>query len=189
MSDRRITKFFAEFEPPEGMRAELLRGEIVLTASPDLVHNAIVEAVQDQIPRTGWRRLQTQRVAIPEEPSEPQPDLVVIERGTGPDRGRLMPAEAVTLLVEVVSTNSVHRDYSVKRSIYAAAEVPGYLIIDPVMAQCLLLTEPTGTGEDADYRCRRITKFGDLTPLEPIGIELDTSEFATHENVTPHHYP
>jgi hypothetical protein len=57
------------------------------------------------------------------------------------------------------------------------------------MAQCVLLTEPTGTGEDADYRCRRITKFGDLTPLEPIGIELDTSEFATYEKVRPHRYP
>lgn len=142
MSDRRITEFFAEFEPPEGVRAELLRGEIVLTASPDLVHNANVATVQDQIPRQRWRRLQTQRVAIPEEPSEPQPDLVVIERGAGPDGGRLMPAEVITLLVE-----------------------------------------------DADYRCRRITKFGDLTPLEPIGIELDTSEFATYEKVTPHRRP
>ncbi|MEV5526069.1 Uma2 family endonuclease [Streptomyces prunicolor] len=189
MSDRRITKFFAEFEPPEGMRAELLRAEIVLTVSPGLAHNAIVATVQDQIPRQDWRRLQTQRVAIPEEPSEPQPDLVVIERGAGPDDGRLMPAEVITLLVEVVSANSIHRDYSVKRSIYAAANVPGYLIIDPVMAQCVLLTEPTGTGEDADYRWRRITKFGDLTPLEPIGIELDTSEFATYEKVRPHRYP
>lgn len=161
----------------------------MLAVSPDLVHNAIVETVQDQIPRRGWRRLQTQRVAIPDEPSEPQPDLVVIERGAGPDGGRLMPAEAVTLLVEAVSTNSVHRDYSVKRSIYAAAKVPGYLIIDPIMAQCVLFTEPTGMGEDADYRCRRITKFGDLTQLEPIGTELDTSEFATYENVTPHRRP
>lgn len=161
----------------------------MLTASPDLVHNAIVATVQDQIPRQGWRPLQTQRVGIPEEPSEPQPDLVVIERGAGPDGGRLMPAEAITLLVEVVAANSVHRDYSVKRSIYAAAKVPGYLIIDPVMAQCVLFTEPTDTGEDADYRCRRITKFGDLTPLEPVGVELDTSEFATYEKVRPHRCP
>ena len=161
----------------------------MLTASPDLMHNANVATVRDQIPRQGWRRLQTQRVAIPEEPSEPQPDLVVIERGAGPDGGSLMPAEVITLLVEVVSTHSIHRDYSVKRSIYAAAQVPGYLIIDPITAQCVLFTEPTGTGEDADYRCRRITQFGDLTPLEPIGIELDTSEFATYEKVTPHRRP
>ena len=57
------------------------------------------------------------------------------------------------------------------------------------MAQCVLLTEPTGHGEDADYRRQRITEFGDLTPLEPIGIELDTGAFAAYEKVKPHRYP
>lgn len=133
--------------------------------------------------------VQTQDIAILEETSEPQPDLVVIERGAGPGHGRLMPSEAITLLVEVVSKTSVDRDYTVKRSIYAAAKVPAHFIIDPVMGQCVLLTEPTGEGEDADYRCQRITKFGDLTPLEPIGTELETSEFAAHEKVRPHRYP
>ncbi|MFJ9378707.1 hypothetical protein [Streptomyces sp. NPDC101455] len=57
------------------------------------------------------------------------------------------------------------------------------------MAQCVLFTEPTGTGENADYRCRRITTFGDLTPLEPIGVELETGEFAAYENVKPHRRP
>ena len=83
----------------------------------------------------------------------------------------------------------MHRDYSVKRRIYAEAGVPAYLIVDPIAAHCVVLTEPAGDGEEADYRCRRITKFGDLTPLEPIGIELDTSEFAAYENVRPHRYP
>ncbi|WP_215455389.1 Uma2 family endonuclease [Streptomyces sp. ATCC 21386] len=184
-----IVKFFESFEFPEGFKVELLRGEIVMMAGPDVAHNDILEAVVDQIPRQQWRRLQTQDIAMLEETSEPQPDLVVIERGAGPGHGRLMPSEVITLLLEVVSKTSVARDYGVKRSIYAAAGVPAYFIIDPVMAQCVLLTEPTGQGEDADYRCQRITKFGDLTPLEPIGIELDTSEFAVYENVRPHRYP
>ncbi|MFG3088110.1 hypothetical protein ACGGAI_10880 [Streptomyces antibioticus] len=42
---------------------------------------------------------------------------------------------------------------------------------------------------DADYRRQRITKFGDLTPMEPLDLDLDTSEFATYENVRPHRYP
>ncbi|MFI1070510.1 Uma2 family endonuclease [Streptomyces puniciscabiei] len=184
-----IMKYFENFEFPEEFKVELLRGEIVVMAGPDVAHNDILEAVVDQIPRRQWRRLQTQDIAILEETSQPQPDLVVIERGTGPGQGRLMPSEVITMLVEVVSKISVERDYVVKRSIYAAAKVPAYLIIDPVMAQCVLLTEPTGHGEDADYRRQRITKFGDLTPLEPIGIELDTCEFAAYEKVRPHRYP
>lgn len=184
-----IVKIFENLEVPEGIKVELLRGVIVMMAGPDVAHNDIVEAIQDQIPRRRWRRLQTQDIAILEETSEPQPDLVVVERGAGPGHGRLMPSQVITMLVEVVSKTSVDRDYVVKRSIYAAAKVPAYLIIDPVMAQCVLLTEPTGEGEDADYRCQRTTKFGDVTPLEPIGIELDTSEFETYEKVRPHRYP
>lgn len=193
VDDRRMTtgivEIFENLEVPEGFKVELLRGEIVMMAGPDVIHNDIVEAVQDQIPRRRWRRLQTQDIAILEQTSEPQPDLVVIERGIGPDHGRLMPSEVITMLIEVVSKTSVERDYCVKRLIYAAAKVPAYLIIDPVMAQCVLLTEPMGCGDDADYRRQRITKFGDLTPLEPLEIELDTTEFGTFPNVKPHRYP
>ena len=193
MSDRRITKFFAEFEPPEGVRAELLRGEIVLTVSPDLAHNRIVAEVQDQIPHRRWERLQTQDVDIIDEASEPVPDLVVLERGVSPESGRLLPCRLITLVVElvveVVSKTSVDRDYGVKRSVYAAGKVPAYLIVDPVMAQCVLLTEPQGVGDAADYQVQRITKFGDFVPLDLLDVELDTGEFATYENVTSHRRP
>ncbi|MGY5127545.1 Uma2 family endonuclease [Streptomyces nigrescens] len=189
VDERRMTELFENLEVPEGVKIELLRGEIVMMAGPDLVHNEIVEAVQDQIPRKRWRRLQTQDIAILSESSEPQPDLAVLERGVGPDSGRLLPSEMITMLVEVVSKNSVDRDYGIKRSIYAAGKVPGYLIIDPIVAHCVLLTEPVGGGDEADYTVQRITKFGDPVPLELLGMELDTSEFGTLPNVRPHRRP
>ncbi|GAA3175114.1 hypothetical protein GCM10017688_28220 [Streptomyces ramulosus] len=102
-----MAEFFENFEAPEGVRAELLRGEILLTAGLDLVHNGIVEDTMDRIPRRRWHRVQTQDVGIPGEHSQPVPDLVVLERGAGPRAGRLLPAEAVTMLVEVVSRTSV----------------------------------------------------------------------------------
>ncbi|MCN9239515.1 Uma2 family endonuclease [Streptomyces sp. RY43-2] len=184
-----VVEFFENLEVPEGYKAELLRGEIVMMASPDLVHNDIVEAVLDQFPRREWRRLQVQAVAILQETSEPLPDLVLVERGVGPRSGQLMPSEVVTMLVEVVSKTSVERDYSIKRSIYAAGKIPAYLIIDPIMAHCVLLTEPTGAGGEADYEVQRVTKFGDSVPLETLGIKLDTSEFETYPAVKPHNRP
>ena len=90
-----------------------------------------------------------------------------------------MPSEMVTMLVEVVSKTSVHRDYVTKRSIYAAGRVPAYLVIDPLVGKCVLLTEPTGVGEEADYRMKRTTKFGEPVPLDVLGVTLDTSEFGT----------
>ncbi|WP_448319276.1 Uma2 family endonuclease [Streptomyces sp. CO7] len=189
VDERGMADFFADFEPPEGAKAELLRGDIVMMAGPDLVHNRIVTEVQDQIPRTRWERLQTQDVDIVGEASEPVPDLVVLEAGRGPASGRLLPSHLITLVVEVVSRTSVDRDYGVKRLIYAAGGVPGYLIIDPVMAHCVLYTEPAGQGEDADYQVQRITKFGDPLPVGPLGIELETGAFGAYEGVRPHSRP
>ncbi|RDG38056.1 Uma2 family endonuclease [Streptomyces corynorhini] len=184
-----IATFFEDLEVPEGYKAELLRGDIVMMAGPDRVHNGIVESVQDQIPRKRWRRLQTQDIAIPGETSEPQPDLVVLARGAEDGPGRLIPAPAVTLLVEVVSKTSVDRDYGIKRSMYAAGGVPAYLIIDPMAALCLLLTEPARKGEAADYRTTRTTKFGETATLEMLGVELDTSDFETLPDIRRHYRP
>ncbi|MDI9834685.1 Uma2 family endonuclease [Streptomyces sp. KAU_LT] len=189
VDERGMTKYFEELEPPEGVRVELLRGEIVMMASPDLVHNMIVEDVLDQIPRKRWSRLQTQDIDIPDEASEPVPDLVVLERAARPASGALLPSSLVTMVVEVVSRTSIQRDYEIKRSIYAAGKVPVYLIVDPIMAQCVLLTRPVGRRHDADYQRQQVTKFGAPLPLEELGLELDTTEFGTFPGVKPHRYP
>ncbi|MEV8086196.1 Uma2 family endonuclease [Streptomyces nigra] len=189
VDERGMTKYFEELEPPEGVRVELLRGEIVMMASPDLVHNMIVEDVLDQIPRKRWSRLQTQDIDIPDEASEPVPDLVVLERAARPASGSLLPSSLVTMVVEVVSRTSVQRDYEIKRSIYAAGKVPVYLIVDPIMAQCVLLTRSVGRRDDADYQRQQVTKFGAPLPLEELGLELDTTEFGTFPGVKPHRYP
>jgi Uma2 family endonuclease len=185
VDDRRVREAFENLEVPEGFKAELIRGDIVMMAGPDKVHNRIVQSVQDQIPSGRWERLQTQDVAFPGENSEPQPDLVVLEIGADDGPGRLVPSPAVTMLVEVVSKTSAHRDYVEKRSIYAAGGVPVYLIIDPFEAKCVVLTEPTGTGLAADYQSERTRKFGDLVTLPIVGIDLDTTAFATLPRLRP----
>ncbi len=179
VDEREKADLFENLEVPEGFKAELLRGDIVMMAGPDRVHNWIVECVHDQIDPARWHRSQTQDLAIPGETSQPQPDLVVYERGALSGPGRLVPAPLVALLVEVVSENSVHHDYRLKRSMFAAGQVPAYLIIDPLLGRCVLLTEPSGTGERADYRVERISEFGEPVPLEVLGITLETGEFQT----------
>ncbi|MEH0430149.1 Uma2 family endonuclease [Streptomyces stelliscabiei] len=189
VDERGMTKYFEELEPPEGVKVELLRGEIVMTAAPDLVHNRIVADVQDQIPRKRWERLQTTDVDIVGEASEPIPDLLVLERGVAPASGNLVPSQLATLVVEVVSKTSVDRDYGVKRSVYAAGRIPAYLIVDPIVAHCVLLTDPVGQGDQADYRGQWITKFGDPVVLESLDLKLDTSEFGTVTGVRLHRLP
>jgi Uma2 family endonuclease len=179
VDEREKTDYFENLEVPEGFKAELLRGDIVMMAGPDRVHNMIVQAVQDQVPRDRWHRLHTQDIDIPGETSQPQPDLVVVERGAFEGQGRLIPAPAVSLVLEVVSKNSADRDYKLKRSMYAAGSVPAYLIVDPFTARCALLTEPTGEGDAIDYAVERISKFGEPVPVDVLGVTLATDEFQT----------
>ncbi len=47
---------------------------------------------------------------------------------------------------------------------YAAGQVPAYLITAPLAARCVLLTEPHGAGETADHRAERTSKFGETVP-------------------------
>ncbi|KJY38663.1 Uma2 family endonuclease [Streptomyces sp. NRRL S-495] len=170
---------FEELEVPEGWRAELIRGEIVLSMSSDLTANLITASVRDQIPHHRWHGLTTQDVAFVGALSEPQPDLVVFERGAADGPGRLVPAPAVTLVVEVVSKTSVLRDYRTKRELYAEGAIPVYLIVDPIKGLCVLLTEPARAAASGlpDYVTERTTKFGEPVPVDLLGITLDTSEF------------
>ncbi|WP_079193997.1 Uma2 family endonuclease [Streptomyces sp. CB02923] len=184
-----LVAFFKGLEVPEGYKAELLRGEIVLSAGPGVVPHRGVRRGEDRTPEGCWEHLRFEDAGTPEEASEPQPDLVVLERGAGPASGRLVPSEAVMMLVEVVSRTSVDRDHRVKRNIYAAGRVPAYLIIDPAMARCVLLTEPTGTGDNADYAVQRTARFGAPMPLGLLGVQLDTTAFQTLSDVRPHSRP
>ncbi|WP_405741962.1 Uma2 family endonuclease [Streptomyces sp. NBC_01525] len=189
VDERRMTELFENIDVPEGVKIELLRGEIVMMAGPDLVHNRIVQEVMDQIPRKRWERLQTQDIDILSEQSEPVPDLVVLESGAGPESGRLLPSAVVTMVVEVVSKTSVDRDYGVKRSLYAAGKIPAYLIVDPIVAHCVLLTEPFGSGDEADYAVQRISKFGESVPVDVLDVELETGDFGILPGVRRHRRP
>lgn len=112
-----------------------------------------------------------------------------MERGRCQRSGWLVPASDVTLLLEVVSLRSADRDYGLKRSIYAAGRIPAYLIVDPYDARCVLLTEPDGAGEEADYEVQRAVPFGVPLRVDALGTKLETSRFGTLPAVTRHRRP
>ncbi|WP_369169306.1 hypothetical protein AB5J49_15975 [Streptomyces sp. R28] len=56
------------------------------------------------------------------------------------------------------------------------------------MAQCVLLTEPKGDGEEADYQVRRTSAFGYPVPMEHLGIELSMTEFGAYSDIKPHRW-
>ncbi|MFF2145613.1 hypothetical protein [Kitasatospora sp. NPDC058190] len=63
-------------EVPEGVRAEIISGEILLSLSSDLTTNIIVASLADQIPHGKWHRWTKQSLSFPGDVGEPQPDYV-----------------------------------------------------------------------------------------------------------------
>jgi Uma2 family endonuclease len=55
------------------------------------------------------------------------------------------------LIIEVVSPDSIKRDYRYKRSEYAAVEVPEYWIVDPLSAQISVLFWEEGLYEETVF--------------------------------------
>ena len=55
------------------------------------------------------------------------------------------------LVVEVVSPESVKRDYRYKRSEYAALEIPEYWIIDPIESKVTVLLWDEGLYEETEF--------------------------------------
>jgi Uma2 family endonuclease len=69
------------------------------------------------------------------------------------------------LVVEIVSPESVKRDYRYKRSEYAVLEIPEYWIVDPLEAKVTVLLLVEGLYEETEFRSQQIIShtFPELT--------------------------
>jgi Uma2 family endonuclease len=139
-------------------RYELVDGKLVLMNPPTVQHFLIAKLIE-QVLDAEIKRLQSSW-------------LVFREAGvrTGASKSRLTDICVVTidqakeliersavfqspplLIVEIVSPDSIKRDYRYKRSEYAALEVPEYWIVDPLEAKVTVLSLEEGLYEEAVY--------------------------------------
>ncbi|MET9615967.1 Uma2 family endonuclease [Kitasatospora indigofera] len=111
---------------------ELIDGALVFRMSPQRswhgrIVTALTVALEDQAPAgTLVEREMTVRL---DGRNRPEPDLVVAETEYDPDRTWFSPA-TVSLVVEVVSPESAHRDRTVKVRKYAEAGIAHYWLIE-----------------------------------------------------------
>ncbi|MFD7988477.1 Uma2 family endonuclease [Kitasatospora indigofera] len=111
---------------------ELIDGALVFMMSPQRswhgrIVTALTVALEDQAPAgTVVEREMTIRL---DGRNRPEPDLVVAETEYDPDRTWFSPA-TVSLVVEVVSPESAHRDRTVKVRKYAEAGIAHYWLIE-----------------------------------------------------------
>ncbi|MCI0457171.1 MAG: Uma2 family endonuclease [Gemmataceae bacterium] len=140
----------AEFDRAEGCPGhlyELEGGMVVVVDVPDPRHFAQVEALREQlIAHKMAHRGQIYGIAggaeckilLPDLESERHPDLAVYK--TAPPRGPKVWAKWIPeVVIEVVSPESVQRDYVEKRQEYLAFGVKEYWIVDADRQEVLVL--------------------------------------------------
>src|ERR1700761_4003385 len=174
---------FLNLDTPEGYRAELIDGEIVVTPPPNGNHQRDIWHILEQVIRNSSVKMQYSG----------QSGLIVSSRGI-PDEGRFIPdavfapaeldvfhnapswmsPDGVELVLEVTSSRP-DLDRNEKRRAYAGAGIPLYLLVDRQERRVTLFSAPT----HGDYSRTCAAIFGDKLELpKPFDFTLDTAPFA-----------
>lgn len=173
----RAQRALESLDVPEGFRAELINGEIILSPSGKPLHWDIQLNLIGQFRPLGWYVAADQTLLHPEYEDEPRPDLIAVSGSVEIDLEDAYYAEQVSLAVEVLSKWNRGTDLVDKVEVYARFGIPLYLIIDPFKGACILYRSPQGRG----YAEKGITEFGEPIDLpEPMELRLATTEFRTY---------
>ena len=120
--------------PDDGLRYELLDGELLVTPSPSLVHQRVSRRLQRQLEDYFHT---TGRGEVFDAPSDViltphdvvEPDLLVVTDARQFSRRGVEGPPA--LVVEILSPSTRDRDQTVKARRYAVLGIPHYWIVDP----------------------------------------------------------
>ena len=178
-----VAEYAALPEDLDGMRYELVEGNLVMSPRPFTAHQLCVQGLLHQLHGQLPGHL---RVVIDVDvdlalvaPSEPgfvrAPDLVVaslaaVERSR--DEQKLLNANDLILAVEVISPGSRRLDTIVKRDEYADAGIPHYWVVDPgEPGDRIALTAHHLAGEFGDASAGPVV--GTFTTTEPFPVRID----------------
>jgi Uma2 family endonuclease len=173
---------FLALDTPEGFRAELIEGEIVVTPPPDGDHEDHINLIVKQVIRqsrtdmdvSGNKGLKLKSGgACPKNHAIPDATFAPTHLHLFRGADAWMPCEGVAMVVEVTSTKP-EADREAKRRCYARGGIPLYLLIDRDASSLTLFSDP----EKDDYRQLCTLPFGKSLALpEPFAFDLDTTDF------------
>ncbi|MBO0653437.1 Uma2 family endonuclease [Streptomyces triculaminicus] len=151
----------------DGFKIEAVGDRIIMTPQSS-VQSLTIFDVRDAAVTAGIRKdrvFSDVEFAFPGEPKR-CPDLSIVED----EATEKFTYEDLLAAIEVVSSKYDKNDYAIKVRQYARFGVPVYLIIDPFLGECTLLTRP----RDDIYARRELYKYGDTIPLRlPDGRAVD----------------
>jgi len=167
---------YAEIDPPEGYRVEIVEGQITVSPTPAPKHAYIIGSIRNAVD-----------AALPDEfgayenlsCEEPEIDCYIPDLAVWPrdllrtETHWALPGAECLLAIEVTSPKQAKRDYA-KAAGYARSGIPVYLLVDRQRQTCVLFTVPEGD----EYRDRHEIPFGKpiALPLDP-PVTIETSDF------------
>ncbi|MFJ9726265.1 Uma2 family endonuclease [Streptomyces sp. NPDC101209] len=161
---------------PEGYKVEIVEGGIFMTPQRDTHWEIILDIVEQLRTKYPRRRVKSDvRIDYPGHLNGFATDVTLVSEDAEKDEKGLWSYQDVDFVAEVISRGTAHNDYGPKKTAYAVAEVPVYLIADPYQGKCHLFTQP----KDGDYVSETTVSFGgdvDLTVTD-LGLTLKTDEF------------
>ncbi|MCT9079281.1 Uma2 family endonuclease [Streptomyces fulvoviolaceus] len=173
---------FLALDTPEGFRAELIEGEIVVTPPPDGDHEDCISLIVDDVIRKSRTRMQfsgnkglklKSGGGFPKDHAIPDGTFAPRELRLYRGADSWMPCEGVAVVLEVTSTKP-KADREAKRRCYARGGIPLYLLVDREASSITLFSDP----ERDDYREQCTRPLGKpLTLPEPFAFELETADF------------
>jgi Uma2 family endonuclease len=165
-----------EMPIPEGYKTEIVGGQIYMAPQRD-THWDIIADIYDQL-RAKYARKRVKsdvRIDYPGHLNGFASDVVALTERAQKDKKGRWRYQDVEFVAEVISKDTAANDYGPKRTAYALAEVPVYLIVNPYTGEWHLHTLP----KDGEYHSHVNLYFGDDIDLTRtvVGLTLKTDEF------------
>ena len=161
---------------PEGYKVEIVEGTVYMSPQRDTHWEIILDIVEQLRTKYPRKRIKSDvRIDYPGHLNGFATDVTVMtEDATKTESGHWC-CEDVMFVAEIISRSTGQNDYGPKKTAYATAEVPVYVVADPYQGRCHLYTDP----KDGDYEVETIVPFGkdlDLTGTV-VDLVLRTDEF------------
>ncbi|GAA0456843.1 Uma2 family endonuclease [Streptomyces stramineus] len=162
---------------PDGYRAEIIGGKIVMSPWSKGDYNDILDSLHDQllphVPQGHRARTTPNLFVFPRQARGYGPDLHVSDKAATRVDGILLPGSALSLVAEQTSSPTRFVDLTDKVDVYGKAEVPVYVLVDMAKATVTVYHDPI-PGEG--YQAHTQVKFGDSVRIPaPFDFDLDTA--------------